>query len=83
MPEGHGTDEYPMVDDGGDDDSGEDGDEDDDDVSDVEVVIVFVCLVHHLTHYSEMRMVRVKLSTWWFFTSFVAHRNSKRVDSLT
>ena len=56
MPQGHGSDEDPVADDGGDDDGGENGDEDDDDVSDVEVVVVLVGLVHHLAHYSEMRM---------------------------
>lgn len=56
VPQGHGSDEDPVADDGGDDDGGENGDEDDDDVSDVEVVVVLVGLVHHLAHYSEMRM---------------------------
>ena len=54
MPEGHGSNENPMADDGGDDDGGENCDENDDDVSDVEVVVVLVGLVHHLAHDSEM-----------------------------
>ena len=52
-----------MADDGGDDDGGENCDENDDDVSDVEVVVVLVGLVHHLAHYSEMR-IDITMLNW-------------------